>query len=303
MHVVCTICRCITCADSACLVYAFLCKFQARNRQAMNEIRKVINWAQQAPAPSTLNSPVAAHHGRGRERQQQLPGSPTAALTAEEHFVDEGFGTAPGSSAFAGSNSSSHSSGGSSSRSRVGSGGGAGQLAPGLPGPVGDCLPLMLEEVELSMPLSSLLGAKRLSDGAGSCGGAAAAGPGDGDGLVAVTVGGGSGNRPSRSKGSNGSKGRLPDAEVSGVGSGLHEAQEGSYQEVQQLFSEESRGDVGSDCSRWVVLWWGCIVARLQGCERCTTGERPACSQWWPLCMPKQPPALQLQLNHNQAAS
>jgi hypothetical protein len=209
----------------------------------MNEIRKVINWAQQAPASASAANTPTGHQARQRQLQQPFSPSASAAgemsLAAEDNFVDDGYGTALFAS----------SSGGSRSR-------GASAAGAGLPGPQSDGLPLMLEDVQLSIPASQLAARKRSSDGAGSCRGSI----GDGDGMVSVTAGSGGSRAGSRhnssSKGSSSKPGRQwapPEVDVSVSVSGLHEAQEGScYQDTQQLYSDSSRVDVGSDCSRWV---------------------------------------------------
>jgi hypothetical protein len=213
----------------------------------MNEIRKVINWAQQAPATSAATTPTGH---QARQRQQQQPFSPSAAvagemsLAAEDNFVDDGYG-----SALLGGSSSS-------SRSR-----GASAAGAGLPGPQNDGLPLMLEDVQLSMAGAAR---KRSSDGAGSCRGSI----GDGDGMVSVTAGSGGSSTGSRlrGKGSSSKAGKQwppPEVDVSLSAGGLHEAQEGScYQDAQQLYSDGSRADVGSDCSRWEC--WSCC--QHKGC-------------------------------------
>jgi hypothetical protein len=203
----------------------------------MNEIRKVINWAQQPPATaSAANTPT-------RQRQHLQPFSPSAAaagemsLAAEENFVDDGYGAALFNAAAA------------SNRSR-----GASAAGAGLPGPQSDGLPLMLEDVQLSIPASQLAAAarKRSSDGAGSSRGSV----GDGDGMVSVTAGSGgsrAGGRHSSSKASR--QWAPPEVDVSVSASGLQDAQEGScYQDAQQLYSDGSRADIGSDCSRWVQM-------------------------------------------------
>jgi hypothetical protein len=204
----------------------------------MNEIRKVINWAQQPPATaSAANTPT-------RQRQHPQPFSPSAAaaagemsLAAEDNFVDDGYGAALLNAAAA----SNHSRGASAA-------------GAGLPGPQSDGLPLMLEDVQLSIPASQLAAAarKRSSDGAGSSRGSV----GDGDGMVSVTAGSGgsrAGGRHSSGKASR--QWAPPEVDVSVSASGLRDAQEGScYQDAQQLYSDGSRADIGSDCSRWVRL-------------------------------------------------
>jgi hypothetical protein len=208
----------------------------------MNEIRKVINWAQQPPATaSAANTPT-------RQRQHPQPFSPSAAaagemsLAAEDNFVDDGYGPALLSAAAA------------SNRSR-----GASAAGAGLPGPQRDGLPLMLEDVQLTIPASQIAAAarKRSSDGAGSSRGSV----GEGDGVVSVTAGSGgsrAGGRHSSGKGSSSKAGRQwapPEVDVSVSASGVHDAQEGScYQDAQQLYSDDSRADIGSDCSRWAPL-------------------------------------------------
>ncbi|WIA12855.1 hypothetical protein OEZ85_006481 [Tetradesmus obliquus] len=222
--------------------------YNARNRQAMNEIRKVINWAQQPPATSAANTPTGH---QARQRQQQQPFSPSVAgemsLAAEDTFVEDGFGTA----LFGGN------SGGSRSK-------GAAAAGAGLPGPQSDGLPLMLEDVQLSIPASQLSAAaarRRSSDSAGSGRGSV----GDGDGMVSVTAGSG-GSRAGRRHGSGKGSGKgsssktdkqwaPPEVDVSLSASGVHEAQEGScYQDTQQLYSDGSRADIGSDCSRALLV-------------------------------------------------
>ncbi|KAF6254437.1 hypothetical protein COO60DRAFT_1665196 [Scenedesmus sp. NREL 46B-D3] len=218
--------------------------YNARNRQAMNEIRKVINWAQQQPAAaSAANTPT-------RQRQHKQPLSPSAgaaagdtSLAAEDSFMSDSCGTV----AVSGS--------GSGNRSRGPSAAGA-----GLPGPQSDGMPLMLEDVELSIPASQAHGAaarKRCSDGAGSSRGSV----GDGDGIVSVTAGNSgsrAGSRHSSGKGSGSKAGKQwapPQVDVTAPASRPHEAQEGScYEDMQQLYSDGSRADVGSDCSRPLLV-------------------------------------------------
>lgn len=69
-----------------------LLRVQARNRQAMNEIRKVINWAQQLPAgavattpphPSRPSSSASRRHHHAHLEAGSIPGSP-----ASSHYGD-----------------------------------------------------------------------------------------------------------------------------------------------------------------------------------------------------------------------
>lgn len=201
----------------------------------MNEIRKVINWAQQAPTPTmgaaaSTSSPhierPSSHHGR-QHRQQQLPIGTAGPNLPAVDTAEEGYG------------SRSSSSGGRTSDNVSNC-----HLSAGLPGPLGtDCLPLMLEAGEGGMLAgsASLLGAKRRSD-QGSEGMSSTSG----DGMVSVAVAGisraklGSASHTGRHAGR-----QVSDLDVNVTDAGLRDSS-CDYQDG--LYTEDSKGDV--DCPR-----------------------------------------------------
>lgn len=205
---------------------------QARNRQAMNEIRKVINWAQQAPTPAIAasGSPLIerprSSHGK-QHRQQQLAltagGPDGAADTSDEGSSSSSDGRAFGSPA-------------------------NGQLSSGLPGPHGpDCLPLMLEPDDGAMlsGTASLLGGNRISEHSSASEGRRST---NDDGMVSASLSNGSKAKSSRSSnvGKHGSKLRGPEVDVSATDAGLQH--DGFDYQDGLPYAEDSKGDI--DTSR-----------------------------------------------------
>lgn len=207
---------------------------QVRNRQAMNEIRKVINWAQQAPTTTvstaaSTGSPLVQRPNSRHERhhrQQQLPFSAAGPDMPAVDASDEGYGSRRRSS----------SSGGSTTGCQLSAG------LPGSPGP--ECLPLMLETDELGVLAgsASLLGAKRPSD-QGSEGRPSTSG----DGVVSVTVAGSSRTKSSSAShpGRQAGRSQVTDLDVSAADGGLRD---GSCDYQDGLYTEDSKGDI--DCPR-----------------------------------------------------
>lgn len=182
----------------------------------MNEIRKVINWAQQAPTSTSItagSSPVIQQpkSSPGRHRQQQTP------LAAADP-ADEGC--------------SSHSD--SSSGKRSSDTAAAGQLSSGLP--------LMLEsdEVGLLSGSASLLGAKHASEQSSGSERRASA---PGDGMVSLSVGGSSKGKSSSisTPRRRGGKGHKAEADVGATDAGL---QDSSCDYQDGLYFEDSKGEM-----------------------------------------------------------